>query len=46
MTDYALYLWTFLLIGNAIAIVALSSLTSGGTSSMGQQRRDQLPPKF
>ena len=27
-------LWTFLLIGNAIALIALSSLTSSGTSAM------------
>jgi hypothetical protein len=30
-----LLLWTFILIGNAAAIVVLSSVTAGGTSSMG-----------
>jgi hypothetical protein len=30
-----LLLWAFILIGNAAAIVVLSSVTAGGTSSMG-----------
>lgn len=44
--DYALYLWTFLLIGNAAAIVLLSTMTSGGTSTMGQGGPRVFPPKF
>jgi hypothetical protein len=30
-----LLLWAFILIGNAAAIVVLSSVTASGTSSMG-----------
>jgi hypothetical protein len=30
-----LLLWAFILIGNAAAVVVLSSVTAGGTSSMG-----------
>jgi hypothetical protein len=30
-----LLLWSFILIGNAAAIIVLSSVTAGGTSSMG-----------
>jgi hypothetical protein len=30
-----LLLWVFILIGNAAAIVVLSSMTAAGTSSMG-----------
>jgi hypothetical protein len=30
-----LLLWAFILIGNAAAIIVLSSVTAGGTSSMG-----------
>jgi hypothetical protein len=33
-----LFLWTFLLIGNALALVLLSSMTSGGTSAMSSRR--------
>jgi hypothetical protein len=30
-----LLLWAFILIGNAAAVIVLSSVTAGGTSSMG-----------
>ena len=33
----ALLLWTFILIGNAAALIALSAFTAGGTSSMGSE---------
>lgn len=44
--DHAQYLWMFILIGNAAALVALSTLTSGGTSTMGHGVQRELPPKF
>jgi hypothetical protein len=31
--------WAFILIGNAAAIIVLSSVTAGGTSSMGYHRK-------
>jgi hypothetical protein len=33
-------LWTFLLVGNAVALIALSSMTSGGTSAMSSRTSD------
>ncbi len=33
-----LFLWSFLLIGNALALVLLSSMTAGGTSAMSGRR--------
>lgn len=42
----AFYLWTFILIGNALAVVVLSTLTAGGTSAMGQGGPREVPPRF
>lgn len=44
--DHGFYLWTFILIGNAVALLALSSLTAGGTSAMGYGGARTAPPKL
>lgn len=44
--DHSFYVWTFILIGNAAAVVLLSLSTAGGTSSMGNGPRENLPPRF
>ena len=33
--DQSMMLWAFILIGNGAALVALSMITAGGTSAMG-----------
>lgn len=33
--DTGFAVWLFILIGNAIALIALSAVTAGGTSAMG-----------
>lgn len=33
--EMGILLWAFILIGNAAALVVLSSVTAGGTSAMG-----------
>jgi hypothetical protein len=38
-------LWTFILIGNAAAIIGLSLLTASGTSSMGGASELQEAPR-
>lgn len=39
------YIWTFILIGNAVALLALSALTAGGTSAMGQGGPREVPSR-
>jgi hypothetical protein len=33
----SIVLWAFILIGNAAALIVLSAMTAGGTSSMGSE---------